>query len=61
MFQFHPHDPDEFVRAYLSDQLAEPIHARYQGRRLLDMVVSLREVDLAGNAKEFSLYYMPAD
>jgi LynF/TruF/PatF family peptide O-prenyltransferase len=61
VFQFHPHDPDAFVRAYLDADLYASVHSIYQGRRLLDMVVSLREGDLGGNATDCALYYMPLD
>jgi LynF/TruF/PatF family peptide O-prenyltransferase len=61
VLQCHPINPDDFIRAHLDPRVAEPIHARYQGLRMLDMVVSMREVDLTSPVTEFALYYMPAD
>ncbi|HEX4340935.1 MAG TPA: DUF5838 family protein [Polyangiaceae bacterium] len=58
--QLHPRDPDAFVGRYLAPELAEPIHRRYEGSPLLDMVVSLPHDDVGnGKARRFGLYYMP--
>jgi len=58
--QLHPRDPDVFVARHLSPELAEPVHARYAGAPLLDMVVSLPHDDIGkGPARRFALYYMP--
>jgi LynF/TruF/PatF family peptide O-prenyltransferase len=62
VIQFHPSDPDAFVARYLALELATPVHWRYRGERMLDMVVSFRDAAL-GNSKirDFALYYMPAE
>jgi LynF/TruF/PatF family peptide O-prenyltransferase len=61
ILQLHPADPDEFVARYLPESGCREIHSVYAGARLLDMVVSLPQSELAqGPARDYALYYMPA-
>jgi LynF/TruF/PatF family peptide O-prenyltransferase len=61
ILQLHPADPDDFVARYLPESGRREIHAVYAGARLLDMVVSLPQGELAhGPARSYALYYMPA-
>jgi LynF/TruF/PatF family peptide O-prenyltransferase len=61
VLQFHPAEPDEFVARYLAPEMVRPVHELYEGTPLLDMVVSVRERDLADRPiRDFTVYYMPA-
>jgi len=62
MLQFHPKEPDEFLRNWLPHPMAHGIHRTYAELPLLDMVVSLPAMELDRKTIEnFTLYYMPAD
>ena len=62
ILQFHPESPDDFAENLLPEDPFRRIHAPYCGRRLLDMVVSVSELELArSRPHDFAVYYMPAE
>jgi LynF/TruF/PatF family peptide O-prenyltransferase len=62
VLQFHPADPGAFLARYLPGLAVKRLGRAYAGRRLLDMVASMPDGELAaGDVKTYALYWMPAD
>lgn len=59
ILHYHPFNPNSFIEQYLGNEMARQIHNHYRKKRVLDMVISLRERELLeGSIQNLNLYYM---